>query len=360
MATAPNPARTARVRIILDLLREQPLPVEELLLRLNRRLGAAGRPVVQLRVLQIDLAWMRVRLGPEVVEQVPRSALPASSAFPGCRRFWRLSGAEAVLPVEADIAVLTELEVLALHAARAVLAAPPPPGAAKGRSDEGPLAAALGRLSERLGVGSAHLPDVLGVNPGAPQPWDPQHALAVLRAIRLGDAVRMRYQPLEKPEHDVVAQPIRLVLTDGEPYLWAWDAAAAKLKNYKLARVAAVAVHPRLTGVPGGLDGEVRAALANAFRGVAGQAQRGRVVLRVDPGAVPHVRDRRLGPAQSWEDLPDGGARVSFNTHGLEAVRHWVLQFGARVVVESPPALAGWVRDEARRTAARYQPSAHQ
>lgn len=354
MADAPNPARTARVRLILDLLGAQPLPVEELLPRLNRRLAAAGQPEIQKRMLQNDLAWMRLRLGEEVVEQVPRSALPPSAAFPGCRRFWRLSGAEAVLPVEADIAVLTELEVLALHAARAVLAAPPLPGAAKGSTDEGPLSAALGRLSERLGVGSARLPDVLGVNPGAPQPWDPQHALAALRAIRLGEAVRMRYRPLEKPEHEVVAQPVRLVLTDGEPYLWAWDRAAAKLKNYKLARVAAIAVHPPLPGVPGGLDGEVRAALNSSFRGVSGQAQRGRVVLRIAPGAVPHVRDRRLGPAQQWEDLPDGGARVAFNTHGLEAVRHWVLQFGARVVVEAPESLAAWVRDEARRMAGNY------
>jgi predicted DNA-binding transcriptional regulator YafY len=354
MAEVPNPARTARVRLILDLLREQALPAEELLPRLNRRLAAAGQPEVQKRVLQNDLAWMRLRLGDDVIEQVLRSALPAASAFPGCRRFWRLSGAEAVLPVEADIAVLTELEVLALHAARAVLAAPPLPGAAKGTTDEGPLSAALGRLSERLGVGSARLPDVLGVNPGAPQPWDPQHALTVLRSIRLGDAVRMRYRPLEKPEHDVVAQPIRLVLTDGEPYLWAWDRAATTLKNYKLARIATISAHPRLPGVPGGLDGEVRAALNNAFRGVAGQAQRGRVVLRIAPGAVPHVRDRRLGPAQQWEDLPDGGARVAFNTHGLEAVRHWVLQFGARVVVESPASLATWVRDEAKRMAGCY------
>lgn len=354
MAEAPNPARTARVRLILDLLREQALPVEELLPRLNRRLAVAAQPLIHKRMLQNDLAWMRKRLGNEVIEQVMRSAMPDSVAFPGSRRFWRLSGAEAVLPVEADIAVLTELEVLALHAARAVLAAPPLPGAARSSADEGPLSAALGRLSARLGVGSAQLPDVLGVNPGAPQPWDPRHALAVLRAIRLGDALRMRYQPLEKAAHEVVAQPIRLVLTDGEPYLWAWDRAAGKLKNYKLARIATIATHPALPGVPSGLDGEVRAALGNAFRGVAGQAQRGRVVLRIAPGAVPHVRDRRLGPAQRWEELPDGGARVAFNTHGLEAVRHWVLQFGARVVVEEPASLAAWVRDEAQRMAACY------
>ena len=347
MPEAPNPARTVRVRLILDLLRTQPLPIDELLVRLNRRLAGVKAPQIQRRMLQNDLAWTGRRF-PGTLEQIPRRELD-SSEFPEARRFWRLSGAEALLPVDADLAAISELEALALHAARAVLAAPPPPDAAKG--DEGPLAAALGRLIERLGLGSARLPDVLGVNPGAPQPWEPGHALAVLRAIRLGEAVRMTYQPLEKPQHEVVAQPVRLVLTDGEPYLWAWDRAAGKLKNYKLARVVALTVHPRLAGVPPGLDAEVRATLRNAFRGVAGAAQRGRVVLRFAAGAVAHVRNRRFGPAQRWEDLDDGAARVAFNTHGLEAVRHWVLSFGARVVVEEPASLAQWVRAEARKMA---------
>lgn len=345
MAASPNPARTERVRLILDLLAAQPLPIEELLARLNHRLAKARTAQIQKRMLQNDLAWMR-RSFPGAVEQVARrDLLPATSDFPAARRFWRLSGGEALLPVDAELTAVTELEVLALHAARAVLAAPPSPDGARG--DEGPLAAALGRLIERLGLGSARLPDVLGVNPGAPQPWEPRHALAVLRAIRLGEAVSMTYQPLEKAAHAVVAQPIRLVLTDGEPYLWAWDAAAGRLKNYKLARVAALAPHPRLKGVPTGLDAEVRASLRSSFRGVAGAAQRGRVVLRFAAGAVPHVRARRLGPAQRWDDLADGGARVAFNTHGLEAVRHWVLSFGSRVTVEEPAALAAWVRAEA-------------
>lgn len=355
MSDKPNPARAARVRVLLGLLSEQPLPADELLPRLNRSLAKEGWPEIQRRIMQLDLVWMRERLGAEVVELVSRSQLEPQPppAFRHHRRFYRRVGAESVLPVSGDLVAVTELEVLALHAARAVLAAPPIPGS-RHATDEGPLSAALGRLVGRLGLGSAKLPDVLGVNPAAPQPWDPAHALTVLRAIRTGDAVTMHYQSLGKAAHEVLAQPIRLVLTDGEPYLWAWDAAAKELKNYKLARVATMARRPALTAVPSGLDSDVRGRLASSFRGVAGKHQRGRVVLRLDRDAVPHIRDRRLGPAQTWEDLPNGGARVSFNTHGLEMVRHWVLQFGPRVVVEEPAALAAWVRNEATRTAAAY------
>lgn len=56
-----------------------------------------------------------------------------------------------------------------------------------------------------------------------------------------------RYRSLNKPVHQVVAQPIRLVLVEGEPYLWAWDREGQKLKNYKVARIEQVASRPALT-----------------------------------------------------------------------------------------------------------------
>ena len=140
----------------------------------------------------------------------------------------------------------------------------------------------------------------------------------------------MDYEPLNKPAHPVVAQPIRVVLVDGEPYVWAWDGAARKLKNYKIGRIRTVEQRDPLPEVPSGLDAEVRGTLSSSFRGVAGAGQRGRVVLRVTAIGIPHLRHRRLGTSQAWEDLPDGGARVSFNTSGIEAVRHWLLQYAIR------------------------------
>jgi predicted DNA-binding transcriptional regulator YafY len=205
-----------------------------------------------------------------------------------------------------------------------------------------------------LDAAATKVPDIIGVNLSAPQSYDPRHVLAFLRAIRLGEAVRMSYASLDKPVHEVIAQPIRVVLTDGEPYLWAWDEGARRLKTYKLARVESVGSREALTDVPSGLDTEVRGALAYAFRGVSSAGQRGRVVVRFAAKAVPHIRQRRFGGAQRWTDLPDGGARVAFNTHGLDAVRHWVLQFGSAAVVEQPPALAAWVQRQAQELAAAY------
>jgi predicted DNA-binding transcriptional regulator YafY len=347
---APADLRSVRVPRILRLLRAQPLPAEILLDRLNRELAAERVPEVSLRTVQLDLTWMREHLGAGMIEQVPRSALSPEPPpdLRGHRWFYRVAGAEDVIPVPEGPGFITELEALALQTARAQLG---------GGEGEGPLAAALGRLAGRLGLasGSTHIPDMVGVNLSAPQASDPAHALAMLRAIRVGDALAMRYQPLDKKAHDVLVQPVRLVLTDGEPYLWAWDGAAAKLKTYKLARVESLEPRPALRDVPGGLDREVRGLLTQAFRGVSNRSQRGRVVVRFSPQAWLHVRRRRLGGAQSEpETLPDGWTRLAFNTGGLEAVRHWVLQFGGEAVVESPAALRGWIRAEAARLAERY------
>jgi hypothetical protein len=350
--------RLLRVQRIVRLLRVQPLPAEALLLRINRELQAEHQPEVGLRTLQHDLEWMLEHLGRATIEKVARSSLKpeAPPELHHHRWFYRIAGSEDLIPVTTELCFVTELEALALQTARAQLTAPSVPDAPKGSHDEGPLAQALGQLIHRLGLGreGMPIPDLIGVNLSVPQPYNPHLVLAILRAIRQGSAVAMHYAPLNKPAHAVLVQPVRLVLNDGEPYLWAFDAAVCELKNYKVSRIASVELRDGLPEVPAGLDAVVKGNLINAFRGVAGKSQRARVVVRFTAEAVPHIRERRFGGGQRWEDLPDGGARLSFNTHGLEAVRHWVLQCGSQAVVEEPPQLVAWIRAEAERMVAGY------
>ena len=85
-----------------------------------------------------------------------------------------------------------------------------------------------------------------------------------------------------------------------------------------------------------------------------------RVLIAISgcPLFAAHVRHRKLGGNQNWTDLPNGGARVSFNTSGMDAVKHWLLQCGGEAVVESPAALVAWFRAETERMAVSYQTSA--
>jgi predicted DNA-binding transcriptional regulator YafY len=360
-SAASNALRPLRLPRIIDVLRSQPLPAEVMLPQLNKALRTAGIPEISLRTLQHDLEWLLANLGKAGIERVARADLnpPPPTEFHRYRIFYRLIGAEDLISINSELVFLCEMEALALVAARAQLATPATPGVKDVTA--GPLADALDNLIRRLGLGAKdnRIPDILAVTQAAPEPYDPAHLLAVLRAIRLRDAVEMQYHSLGKPVKTVIAQPIRVALVEGEPYLWAWDSEAKKLKNYKVARVESVIRCHGLPGVPSGLDAEVRGNLSAGFRGVAGAGQRGRVVLRLTATAVPHLRHRKLGGSLDWKDLPDGGARVAFNTSGMEAIRHWLLQCGGEIVVESPAPLVAWFAAETERMAAAYrQPAA--
>lgn len=346
--------RTIRLPILLDLLREGALPAELALDRLNRALQDRGEPEVSLRTLQHDLDWLRKQLGEGILEKIRRSELeePPPAEMAHHRWFYRLRGSEDVLPVPGELAAITEMEALALATARAQLAAPPTPD---GNGEEGPLAEALGRLMRRLGLDEEdRIPDVIGVNRFAPQAYDPAHALLCLRAIRTGSPVRATYEGWNKPTKEIDVLPVRLVLQEGEPYLWAWDVDGAKLKSYKLSRLSDLATSDRRIDAPGGLAGEVKVQVKHGFRGFSRDEDRCRVRIRVAADAVAFVRDRVLGGVQRWEDLPDGGARIEFNTAGKATVVRWLLQFGAHAEVEHPADLREWMRAELAATAALY------
>lgn len=74
-AAAGNALRPLRLPRIVELLREQPLPAEVILPRLNRRLKADGIPEISIRTLQHDLDWMLTHLGRSGIERVARADL---------------------------------------------------------------------------------------------------------------------------------------------------------------------------------------------------------------------------------------------------------------------------------------------
>jgi len=345
--------RSVRIQEILRLLAIKPLPAKEIEKRLNRILADKRLPGVVLRTVQLDLRWLEEADEDPPIERVPASGLDErpGAEFAGCRIFYRLRDTDDIVITPPQPGFISGLEALALAAARAQFAAPPTPGSA----DEGPLASALARLLRRLGLEEpGRIPDILGVTLSAPQPWQPAHALACLRAIRSGDALTLQYAPVGKKPHNITVQPIRMVWNDGEPYVWAWDPVTKKLKTFKLARITTLTRGKGLPHVPSGLAGEVKAEVRRSFQGFTHVNSRCRVILRFTAAAVPLVRDRRLGGAQEQVALPDGGLRITFNTAGLEAVVRWVLQFGPEVVVESPASLVALITDQTKRTAALY------
>lgn len=337
-------SRDARMAFYLQQLDEGPLPSAVLHDLLSRHLIDQRIPPVDLRVVQDDLAILQDRLGEHVLARIPRSALvdPVPTRLQGYRIFYRLTDAVAVHHLPEPIQYLSEIELIALEAARDALGAGLPTGA-------NPLATALGGLLDRLGIPQDHMPQNIGTAFAPRQAFAADHILAIMRARRLGLGLSIAYTPLDKPTKTYRVFPVLLWFSDGEPYCWVWDIEAQWLKNLKLCRASTVETVELPGRAPDGIEAEARRLCSESFRGIASDDQRARIVIRFRGGAIPFIRNRTFGRKQKLEELDSGEVRLSFDTAGLGGVYHWVLQFGADATAEDPKSLANWIRSEAQR-----------
>jgi predicted DNA-binding transcriptional regulator YafY len=232
---------------------------------------------------------------------------------------------------------LTEIEVLALTTARAMIARAPARDGKRGESG-GPLADALDRILDRLGVRDpALLPDVIDVQQTSQQVWDAEVLRTLMQAIRTKQGVRGRYQALSGPEREVHLNPVRLMLNYDEWHLWAWNGGERPVRNYKVARFSGLSLAERIPGEPASAERMARRNALEGFEGYAGDRLE-RVVVRFTAEATHKVLGRRLGLDQQVEHLHDGGLRISFSTRGGEALKPWVRAFGEQAAWEKPPA----------------------
>lgn len=334
--------RLRRVRTICCILAKQALPPPALLDAVNKAKAREDRPISR-RCLELDLAWIRRKMGP-VIEAVPRSRWPGDppAGYPEARKFLRLIDPDPPSQVPDSFRTVTALEAAALDAARAMLAGPSKDGS------QGPLANAIDGLIKRLALPGGGAEERITVRGLPRQPYEPDVLVACLRAVRNGQGLTGTYRPRHRAAHPVRLQPVRLVLVDGEPSLWAWDGEDREVKRYSIARLGEVKPIARLADVPSDVRGEVKRRIAADFKGMGSGAPR-RVTLRVLPPAVGQIEGRTLGQGQTCERLPDGSLRISFlslgayrrsekakNPRGMPPIAAWVLSLAPDVQIESP------------------------
>lgn len=335
--------RLRRVQSICQILARGALPPQALLAAVNRS-RAPGDAPIRRRCLELDLSWIRRHLGP-IVEAVPRARWPGEppAGHANARRFWRLCTPDPPHPVDPGFASVTGLEIAALDAARAMLTTPGPDG-----QGAGPLADAIDGLIRRLGLPDLPIEERIAVRGTPRQGSDPAVLLVCLQALRAGQSLSGTYRPQHRTSHPVRIQPLRIVLVDGEPALWAWDAEDRRTKRYQLARFYDPVTHARLSDLPTDARREVARRIAADFRGQGSGVPR-RVTLLVLPPALGRIEGRILGPGQRSDDLPDGSRRISFLTLGAyrrgaetdaprspPPILSWVLSLAPDVIIEGP------------------------
>lgn len=147
-------------------------------------------------------------------------------------------------------------------------------------------------------------------------------------------------------------RPFGVVYHRGALYLVAEDAAQGRIKHYKIDRVEEAEALGRRFERPEGFD--LAEHMAAAF-GVYRNGEPTAVKVRFGPAAARYVREARWHESQALTDLPDGGVLAEFTVSGTEAIKHWVLGFGAKAVVVEPDALRREIQQELEETLSAYR-----
>ena len=142
---------------------------------------------------------------------------------------------------------------------------------------------------------------------------------------------RKATEPVEYEIH-----PLRLTWHHGSLYLDAWSADHGHVRTFKVDRVQSVEVGRLSFTPPEDFDADGYA--AGSF-GVWHGDDPIEVVVRFAPAAVRHVRESFWHESMTTRALPDGGLLATLRLTATAEVRAWVLSFGPRATVVSPPEL---------------------
>jgi proteasome accessory factor B len=310
-------------------------PPLERMLRIHQALQSAQYPnasglAVELEVstksVHRDLEFMRDRLG-----------LPVE--YDGSRRGYAYTEEVSGFPT----LQITEGELFALLVAERALQQ------YRGTNFERPLASAFRKLA-------ASLPDTVSINLAD---WEgtisfrtsAEPILDLGRFDQLSKAtaqrrqVRLEYRKAgQRAVETRVVDPYHLANINGEWFLFAYCHLRRDIRTFVPARIQKV----ELTGkrfVP-----SRRFSLAQRLRdsfGVITGAGEYEVVVRFAEAVADYLREKRWHPSQTLRELPDGQVELRFRLSSLTEVQRWILSWGGRARVLSPPELVASIRHEA-------------
>ncbi len=149
-------------------------------------------------------------------------------------------------------------------------------------------------------------------------------------------------------------RPYCLVRRGRALMLVAWCCLRGEKRNFALEGIQRISITERYFSLPDDFDPALE------FRDAMGAVNSGEVeVVRLlaEPDRAPYFRRRNyMVNQQIEEERADGRIVVSFESQGVDTeVLSFVLSWGAGVTVLEPASLAGRVREEAMRMAARYE-----
>jgi predicted DNA-binding transcriptional regulator YafY len=220
---------------------------------------------------------------------------------------------------------------------------------------EKPLRSALGKIArylpDQIHVDLAEAARHYTITAGATVDVDPQLMLALERAIRERRQVWMRYYTASRGESSERAvNPYHLYNVRGDWYLFAYDHWRENMRNFHLGRIEAWQVLNQHFDPDPGFSAEEY--ISRGFLTERGEVAQ--VAIRFDEHQARYVRERTWHVTQEIEELPDGGLILRLKSGGLDEIKRWVMQYGARAEVLEPPELRNAVAEEVGKLAELY------
>ena len=144
--------------------------------------------------------------------------------------------------------------------------------------------------------------------------------------------------------------PSRLAHALGGLYLLAYVPEYEEVRTFAVERIASITLlEERFTPT----EDQSGAAFPDSLGVHSGPPER--VEVEFDGSAAGYVRDREWHPSQTWRAAEAGGGVMTLDVCVDQALRAWILSFGAAARVIAPASLAAEIADVHRDAAARYE-----
>ncbi len=221
----------------------------------------------------------------------------------------------------------------------------------RGTSFEKPLLSAVRKMQQSLPeTVSVHLAD-LGRTISFRTRAEAILDLAIFDALAKATARRQQLEityrkPAHKKPEKRVIDPYHLANINGEWFLFAYDHLREDLRTFVPARI--LKLKPTGATFVRRMKFSLDERLRGSFAVHSGHGDYN-VVLRFDPEVADYVREKKWHASQRLKELQKGGVEISLKLSSLEEVQRWVLTWGGKAKVISPPELRRSVREAARK-----------
>jgi predicted DNA-binding transcriptional regulator YafY len=203
-------------------------------------------------------------------------------------------------------------------------------------------------LTDKVSVSFSALSELHSVEPLPTSDLDPKIFRQLADAARRRRRVEMDYFTQSRNTLTTRAvNPLHMHNSLGEWYLVAYDLKRATVLDFHLARIRRLATTEESFEPPPEFDvAKYLASGFGMFRGAGDQTHE--VVVEFNAYQAPWIRQQsRVHASAAYDDLPDGGLRVTMRVGALDGVRMWILKYGAHVRVVAPDELRETIRREA-------------